>query len=150
MAYPPCPCPRQVGREALIGQSCRPVSRSSVTNRVCVKVRARRSGSLSCECLVGFRECTRDARGEGGVALSVSQNASGWMLKKGYAVNGVARIKHYEGVTAPCDAGAKGRSHVWVSNSRGTYQLLIVCTLPCNVNRSLSKGGCLTARSHNV
>ena len=48
------------------------------------------------------------------------------MLKKGYAVNGVARTKHYVGVTVPCDAGAEGRSYVWVSNSRGTYQLLIV------------------------
>ena len=118
--------PAQVGREALIGQSCRPVSRSSVTNRVCVKVRARRSGSLSCECLVGFRECTRDARGEGGVALSVSQNASGWMLEKGYAVNGVAHTNHYEGVTDPCDVGGKGCSCVPVSNSRETYELLIV------------------------
>ena len=41
------------------------------------------------------------------------------MLKKGYAVNGVARTKHYEGVTAPCDAGGEGRSCVQVSNSGG-------------------------------
>ena len=72
------------------------------------------------------------------------------MLKKGYAVNGVAHTNHHEGVTVPCDVGAEGPSYVWVSNSRWTYQLLIVCILLCNVNRSLSRDGCLTARSHNV
>lgn len=69
------------------------------------------SGSFVCA-LVGFRECARGARGGGGAALSVSQNASGWMLKKGYAVNGVAHTKHYEGVTPPCDTGGKGGFYV--------------------------------------
>ena len=44
----------------------------------------------------------------GGVtALNVSQNASGWMLRKGYAVNGAAHIKYYEGVTEAREAGYK-------------------------------------------
>jgi len=64
------------------------------------------------------------------VALSVSQNASGWMLEKGYAVNGVAHTNHYEGVMDPCDARGKGCSCVPVSNSRETYELLIVWALP--------------------
>ena len=68
------------------------------------------------------------------VVLNVSQNASGWMLKKGYAVNGLAHTKHCEGVTPPCDAGGKGCSCVSVSNSRETYGLLTVCALSCSVN----------------
>ena len=39
------------------------------------------------------------------VVLNVSQNASGWMPRKGYAVNGIAqRMRHY-GVTAGCLTG---------------------------------------------
>ena len=78
----------------------------------CTKVESDRSGLFRVSALVGFRECTRCARGGGGAALNVPQNASGWMLKKGYAVNGVAHIKHYEGMTPPCDTGGKGRSYV--------------------------------------
>ena len=40
-------------------------------------------------------------------ALNVSQNASGWMFEKGYAVNGAAHIKYYEGVTEAREAGYK-------------------------------------------
>ena len=69
-----------------------------------------------------FKGCVRGW----GVVLNVSQNASGWMLEKGYAVNGVAHTNHYEGVTDPCDAGGKGCSCVPVSNSCETYELLIV------------------------
>ena len=69
-------------------------------------------GLFRVSALVGFRERTRDDRGGGGAELSVSQNASGWMLKKGYAVNGVAHTKHYEGVTPPRDTGGKGCSYV--------------------------------------
>ena len=72
------------------------------------------------------------------------------MLKKGYAVNGVARTKHYEGVTAPCDAGGEGRSCVQVSNSGGACELLIRHPSSCRVSRSLACAVCLTARSQNV
>ena len=100
----------------------------------CIKVESNRSAPLSCMSggrLSGaFKGCARGW----GVVLNVSQNASGWMLKKGYAVNGVARIKHYEGVTAPCDAGGKGCSRVQVSSSCKSCELLTVCTLPHSVN----------------
>ena len=71
------------------------------------------------------------------------------MLKKGYAVNGIAHTKYYEGVTPPCDAGGKGYSCVQVSSSRKSCELLTVCALPRNVNRSLEHGVRLSMRSHN-
>ena len=83
------------------------------------------------------------------MGLSVSENASRWMLKKGYAVNGVAHTNHHEGVTTPCDAGGKGCSRVQVSSSRKSCELFAVCTLPHSVNRVLSHGGRLSMWSHN-
>ena len=97
------------------GDSCRRLWMlrlvSHMATRTASRWKATGQGLFRVSALVGFREHTRGERGGGGVALSVSQNASGWMLKKGYAVNGVAHTKHYEGVTAPCDVGGKGCSY---------------------------------------
>ena len=83
-------------------------------------------------------------------ALNVSQNASGWMLTKGYAVNGAAHTKHFEGVTGACEAGDEGVTCMEVSNLCATNDLPIMCVLTCDVSGSLPRGVCLTARSHNV
>ena len=83
-------------------------------------------------------------------ALNVSQNASGWMLRKGYAVNGVAHIKHYESVTDACETGDEGVACVKVSHSCASYDLPINCMLTCDVRRPLFGGVCLTPWSHNV
>ena len=85
---------------------------SHMATRAAPRWKVTGQGLFRVSALVGFRECTRCARGGGGAALNVPQNASGWMLKKGYAVNGVAHIKHYEGMTPPCDTGGKGCSYV--------------------------------------
>ena len=93
----------------------------------------------------------RKRRVHGGVeALNVSQNASGWMLRKGYAVNGVAHIKHYESVTDACETEDEGVACVKVSHSCASYDLPINCMLMCDVRRPLFGGVCLTARSQNV
>ena len=83
-------------------------------------------------------------------ALNVSQNASGWMLRKGYAVNGVAHIKHYEGVADACETGDEGATCAKVSHLCASYDLPIKCMLMCDVRRPLFGGVCLTARSQNV
>ena len=77
----------------------------------CITVESDRSEALSCECPGRLSGAHKGRSRGGGAELSVSQNASGWMLKKGYAVNGVAHTKHYEGMTAPCDVGGKGCSY---------------------------------------
>ena len=73
----------------------------------CIKVESNRSAPLSF--VSGGRVSeARKRRVRGGVtALNVSQNASGWMFEKGYAVNGAAHIKYYEGVTEAREAAYK-------------------------------------------
>ena len=142
---PACEQGRLIARLVLVSYASRKLGAS----RVRAVFKTLRSAPLSCMSggrLSGaFKGCARGW----GVVLNVSQNASEWMLKKGYAVNGVARIKHYEGVTAPCDAGGKGCSRVQVSSSRKSCELLTVCTLPHSVNRALSHGVRLSMWSHN-
>lgn len=84
------------------------------------------------------------------MALNVSQNASEWMPKKGYVVNGAAHTKYYEGVTPPCESGDGGCFFVRVSNACGARELLVGPALLCDVNRSLLHGFCLTAQSPHV
>ena len=116
----------------------------------CIKVESNRSGPFLF--MSGGRVSeARKRRVRGGVtALNVSQNASGWMLRKGYAVNGVAHIKHYESVTDACETGDEGAACVKMSHSCASYDLPIKCMLTCDVRRPLFGGVCLTARSQNV
>ena len=67
-------------------------------------------------------------------ALNMSHNASRWMLRKDYAVNGTAYTQQCERVTARCEAGDDTGASVWVSHFRGTCELLIRCPLLCDAN----------------
>ena len=73
----------------------------------CIKVESNRSAPLSFMSGGRLSEARKRCVAGEWTALNVSQNASGWMFEKGYAVNGAAHIKHYEGVTEAREAGYK-------------------------------------------
>ena len=83
------------------------------------------------------------------MGLSVSENASRWMLKKGYAVNDATYIKQYEGMTDPCDVLGGRLTAIKLSNACASSELPTVCSPSCGVNRSLVQRTSLTTRSSN-